>query len=140
MSIPESGIQIRVREEAGIARERWPLTRGVPLPVGAVEGVDGLRLVNGAGEEVVAQFRVLGKWPDGSAKWILVDFQGDVEAGGEAIYSLKAGAAKAAIECIEITDGETSPQSAIRQADLFAKAVEFVSVVSKELIFVTLSC
>ena len=106
MSIPECGIEIRVREEAGIGRERWPLTRGVPLPAGAVEGMDGLRLVNGAGAEVAAQFSVLGTWPDGSAKWILVDFQGDVEAGGEAVYSLQAGAAQAVEECVEIIDGE----------------------------------
>ena len=65
MSIPESGIEIREREEAGIGRERWPLTKGAPLPAGAVEGMDGLRLVNGAGAEVAAQFSVLGTWPDG---------------------------------------------------------------------------
>ena len=65
-----------------------------------------LRLVNGAGAEVAAQFSVLGTWPDGSAKWILVDFQGDVEAGGEAVYSLQAGAAQAVEECVEIIDGE----------------------------------
>ena len=106
MSIPESGIEIRVKEETGIGRECWPLTRGVPLPAGAVEGVEGLRLINGAGVEVAAQFRVLGEWPDGSTKWILVDFQGDIEAGEEAVYVLKAGAAKAVEECIEIIDGE----------------------------------
>ena len=44
MEIPKRGIEIRVREKEGIAREHWPLTRGVPLPQGRVKGVGGLWL------------------------------------------------------------------------------------------------
>ena len=96
MSLPKCGIEIRVKEGEGIARERWPLTRGVPLPEGAVKGVEGLWVEDGEGEVKAAQFRVLGRWPEGSVKWVLVDFQGDVEARGESVYLLKYGEEEAA--------------------------------------------
>ena len=96
MSLPKCGIEIRVKETEGIARKHWPLTRGVPLPEGLVKGVVGLWVEDREGEVKAAQFRVLGRWPQGSVKWVLVDFQGDVEARGESIYLLKYGEEEAA--------------------------------------------
>ena len=49
MKMPVEGIGIRVREGEGIARRNWPLTRGVPLAEGEVEGVGGLWLEDGEG-------------------------------------------------------------------------------------------
>ena len=64
----------------GINRKREPVTVGLPFPAGMV----GIR--NGSPQLAVDgsreyQFRTLKKWPDGSAKWVLVDFQADVKAG-----------------------------------------------------------
>ncbi|MCY4543638.1 MAG: hypothetical protein OXD39_00255, partial [Gemmatimonadetes bacterium] len=39
------------------------------------------------------QFRVLGRWPDGSVKWVLVDFQADADPSGRAVYTLTDEAA-----------------------------------------------
>ena len=89
MKIPEQGIQIKVQETEGITRERWPLSRGVPLPEGEVDGVEGLWVEDGSENVLPAQFRVLGRWPDGSVKWVLVDWQADLDGGGETVYWLK---------------------------------------------------
>ena len=89
MSIPEEGIALRVEETTGITRQNYPLTRGVPLPQGAVAGVENLSLQDAQGRDVPVQVRILGCWPDESAKWVLVDFQADVEAGQEAVYTLR---------------------------------------------------
>ena len=48
---------------------------------------------------IPVQVRVLGRWPDDSAKWVLVDFQADVEAGQEAVYTLRYTDQKAAARC-----------------------------------------
>ena len=98
MSIVEEGIEIRLKEEEGIGRVAWPLTRGVPLAQGAVMDISGLWLADGAEKVTAAQFKVLGRWPDGSVKWVLVDFQGDVEAGGEAVYRLRYDVGKESLE------------------------------------------
>ena len=88
MSIPSEGIALKVSETAGITRRKYPLTRGVPLPQGT--RLEALSLQDAQGREVPLQLRVLGRWPDDSAKWVLLDFQADVEAGQEAVYTLQS--------------------------------------------------
>jgi len=64
----------------GIARHQEPVTVGVPLPdAAAVKSISQLGL-SGA---PVGQFRVLGRWPSGNIKWVLVDTQADVHTGGQ---------------------------------------------------------
>lgn len=66
----------------------WPVTRGVPMPVGMLRETDGLAVVDPDGDRVPAQFRVLGRWADGSVKWVLVDFQAKAGSSGTAAYNL----------------------------------------------------
>ena len=110
MSIPSEGIALKVSETAGITRRKYPLTRGVPLPQGAVLQASHLSLQDAQGRDVPLQLRVLGRWPDGSAKWVLLDFQANVEAGKEAVYTLqytegqKAAASVCGVEIAERAD------------------------------------
>ncbi|MBT6146882.1 MAG: hypothetical protein HOH74_15705, partial [Gemmatimonadetes bacterium] len=67
-------IPLHVTGAAGV--DNWPLTRGVPLPEGALHNVDGLLLVDSDGGVVPHQVRILSRWPNGSLKWVLLDFQG----------------------------------------------------------------
>jgi len=73
--------------------ERWPVTRGVPIPQGTLLATDGLHVVSPGGSQVPAQFRLLGRWPDGSVKWVLVDFQADGVSSGRVVYTLTDEAA-----------------------------------------------
>ena len=66
----------------------WPVTRGVPMPSGVLHGTGALVVSDPAGVTVPAQFRVLSRWPDGSVKWVLVDFQADAASSGKAVYTL----------------------------------------------------
>src|SRR5579872_1789720 len=62
----------------GIARHQGPVTVGVPLPDSAgIKDISQLGLQGAA----AGQFRILGRWPSGNAKWVLVDTQADVAAG-----------------------------------------------------------
>ena len=82
------GVTLTVREPVGLARRAEPVTSGVPLPEGAVRGATRLRLANADGRSVPCQFTVQARWPDGSVKWVLLDFQTDVSARGTVRYTL----------------------------------------------------
>ena len=84
-------VLLKVTETLGLERTGWPVTRGVPLPKGALQDLENVGVEDAGGEVVPAQFRVLSRWTDGSLKWVLADFQADVPAGGEAAYRFVYG-------------------------------------------------
>ena len=61
-------------------RQNVPITQGVPLPKGALHDLDSVWVEGSDGQPVSAQFRALGRWTDGSLKWVLTDFSADVSA------------------------------------------------------------
>lgn len=64
----------------GIARTQDPVTVGIPLADAA--GVSSISQLSLEGASL-GQFRVLGRWPSGNIKWVLVDTQADLSAGGK---------------------------------------------------------
>jgi hypothetical protein len=50
------------------------VTAGLPLPRGLLAKVDDLVLTDTEGTELPVQALPLARWPDGSAKWLLLDF------------------------------------------------------------------
>ncbi len=52
-----------------------PVTAGVPFPGGRLASDAHLRLLDAHGAEAPLQSRTLARWPDGSVKWALLDFQ-----------------------------------------------------------------
>jgi hypothetical protein len=57
---------------SGVSRTDEPVTVGIPLPDSATTGVTGTSRLSITGA-TAGQFRVLGTWPSGRAKWVLVD-------------------------------------------------------------------
>jgi hypothetical protein len=85
-------VALTMEEPVGVARDAEPVTIGVPLPAGAVRDTGTLWIADGAGRRVPAQMRVLEQWPDGSARWVLLDFLAGVGARETVTYSLRQGA------------------------------------------------
>jgi len=82
-------VPLTVTERAGVERFDEPVTGGVPLPEGLLEDPAKLALVGPDGKPVPAQFTVANRWyPGKSIKWVLVDFQASLPAGGKAVYQL----------------------------------------------------
>ncbi|HJQ84436.1 MAG TPA: hypothetical protein VKA21_10195, partial [Candidatus Binatia bacterium] len=77
-------------EPAGVERRAWPATASVPLPRGRLSTPD-VWLEAPSGGATVAQSTVLERWPDGSVRWLLLDFLADVPRGGRATYTLHDG-------------------------------------------------
>lgn len=82
-----------VDESAALARKQWPVTIGVPLPNGWVNGGQSVRVVDAkTSKPIPTQSRVLADWPGGrGARWLLVDFQTDLASRGKIRMSLQAG-------------------------------------------------
>jgi len=73
-------IPIIIKETAGINRFNEPVTVGVPFPKGLLKEESSLRLHDSQYGNLPLQTEPLAVWPDGSAKWILLDFQVTVDA------------------------------------------------------------
>ncbi len=63
---------------------------GIPFAKGALKSAANARVLEG-GAEIPSQGRVLATWPDGSVKWLLLDFAADAKKA----YSLDFGPAVA---------------------------------------------
>jgi hypothetical protein len=64
----------------GVTRTADPVTVGIPLPDSATGGVTDVSTLTLTGANV-GQFRVLGRWPSGRIKWVLIDTQAAITAG-----------------------------------------------------------
>jgi len=89
-------IELAVDEPTDKVRTAWPVSSGVPLPLGTLVDAQNCRLLNSAGEEVPAQFAPLAWHADGvHVKWLLVDFAADTtgnsDGGKPTRYTLQCG-------------------------------------------------
>lgn len=94
----EHGVQLTVEEPAGVNRKAEPVTSGVPLPRGCAAEASALSLLDEKSQVIRCQFTPLCRWPDGSIKWVLLDFLADVDAGAQSKYTLKRGASDASLD------------------------------------------
>jgi hypothetical protein len=84
-------VALKVEEPSGISRTAWPVTSGVPIAQGALKDGDGVALFNAGGRQTPLQTDVLSRWPDGSARWLLLDFQIDLAARETKTLTLRYG-------------------------------------------------
>lgn len=84
-------VPLEVRDNSGVERINWPVTSGVPLPVGVVKDPTELRLTDADGNEIPAQFTVLSRYGgrDNSVRWVLLDFQITLAANGRSVVYLR---------------------------------------------------
>ena len=68
-------IRIDLRSQHPMKRVDEPITCGVPFPKGILRDGAALRMFDAAGQPIPLQTRVLDKWSDGSARWVLCDWR-----------------------------------------------------------------
>ncbi len=78
-------------ETGGVVRHAFPASGSVPFPRGRLIRPDALWLKAPDGRATGLQSRALERWPDGSIRWLLVDFLADVPSRGRATYTLLDG-------------------------------------------------
>lgn len=87
----ESSPRLIVSEETGLSRAGHPVTSGMPLPPGWLGPRESAHLGTSAGA-VPTQQRVLSSWPDGSVRWLLLDFQAALAPRQRLELTLRKGA------------------------------------------------
>jgi hypothetical protein len=114
-STPTSDLDVTltVVNSLSTARTDEPVTSGVPIPRSLnLTDLSALRLLDGSGQPVAAQFTPLARWggaPGDTGKpvrWLLLDFQADVPANASASYRLvDSGGATPTYPTLTVTDG-----------------------------------
>lgn len=84
-------VALTVGDPAAVHRAGWPVTSGVPLAEGALRDPQATALYSADGREIPLQTEALSRWPDGSVRWLLLDFQTDLEAGEKKRLTLRYG-------------------------------------------------
>ncbi len=84
---PVEGLDINVYDMTGLKSLR-PVTGGVPLSQGTAPEGSNFILYDKDNNPVPSQTSVLARWKDGSARWILLDFQASPPPGGAANFKL----------------------------------------------------
>ena len=84
-------IPIMVEEPSGVDRQGWPVTSGIPVIQGSLTSLDQVALVTAAGQELPLQTEALAHWPDGSVRWLLLDFQTDLKANQRRAFEIRFG-------------------------------------------------
>ena len=74
-----------------LQRSAEPIRCGLPLARGFAKRAEDLTLLAPDGRAVPVQVRTTGTYHDGTPRWVLLDFQATVPAGGKAVYRLARG-------------------------------------------------
>ncbi|MFH1919227.1 MAG: hypothetical protein ABIP48_04970, partial [Planctomycetota bacterium] len=93
-------VKISVEEPSGVGRIGWPVTSGIPFAEGALADHESSALFAPDGTEVPLQTEPLARWPDGSVRWLLLDFLVDLVADQKETLTLRfgPGVRRAAVE------------------------------------------
>ena len=84
-------VRLTVAEPSGVARFSWPVTSGIPLGRGALRDAGRVALFDGQGKPLPLQTEVLTRWPDGSIRWLLLDFPIALRANETSVLKLRYG-------------------------------------------------
>ena len=107
MTTGTTAVEIHVEAESPAERRREPVTCGLPWPRGAVPADARLAMTDGAGRPVPLQVRTLDRWPDGSVRWALLDWQATVQ--GRASFFVQVSSDDSAAETAGLTVTELNP-------------------------------
>jgi prenyltransferase beta subunit len=97
-----------VLDVTGTSGELVPLQAGVPFPEGMITRPQTLRLQDSLNRELPLQTRVLAYWPDGSARWLLLDTVLDLPNVGKARILLADGEAPRDDNPLVATEDDTT--------------------------------
>ena len=87
----ETKVTVSVSAPRFAGGTNWPVRCGLPLPEGDLASADQVAVLDAEGSRVQSQSRAMAAWPDGSIKWLQVDWQHDFSKSAEARYAVAYG-------------------------------------------------
>lgn len=112
-SVERRQVMLSVANYSDGARTREPVVSGVPIPKGELASPRNARLLDASGAEVICTITSTGVWPDGSVKWLLLDFQATAAPREIAHYTLEYGNAVVAADSTPEVNVERDGQRTI---------------------------
>ncbi|MCC7493802.1 MAG: hypothetical protein IT204_15710 [Fimbriimonadaceae bacterium] len=100
---PTAGVEVLVRDAAGVARPGAVVRGGVPFGRGELPAGTAVTVTAGNQARPTAS-RPLAKWYDGSVKWLLVDTLVDLPASGRVALRVVPGRADPPANAIEVSE------------------------------------
>jgi len=101
-------VQLVIDPTGPSERRLEPVTCGIPWPRGILVDAGRLHLADARGQAVPLQVRVLDRWPDGSARWTLLDWQANVNGPTSYVLRTCDSALEASLTgpCVQAVGGE----------------------------------
>ena len=84
-------VKVSLLEESGVPRSASAISFGFPCPEGGLYDLAEMRVLSAQGQEIPAQFTATAFWPDGSLKWVLLDFLTDLQPGEDRTCTVELG-------------------------------------------------
>ncbi len=84
-------VMLTAENTAPVPALNCPFTVGLPFPQGRLGDDERMRLLDRRGRDMALQREVTARWPDGSVKWVLLDFIMDVPAQSTVSCTLAYG-------------------------------------------------
>jgi len=91
-----NAIPITIENHSGAAADEC-VSAGVPFARGALRDAGVLALRDARGTPVALQTKILSTWPDGSARWVLLDFPARVAESAQATFALSTDGERPAV-------------------------------------------
>jgi len=82
---------ITVHNDLSLSRNAEPVTLGIPFARGVLADVSRLSVQDKEGHVLPSQARVQSKWGDGSVRWALLHFCGDLKPDGATKFNVSDG-------------------------------------------------
>ncbi|MCP4189071.1 MAG: hypothetical protein GY768_00430 [Planctomycetaceae bacterium] len=70
--------EVECQETVGLARQSEPINASCALPIGKLKSTSRIALFASKGQPIPVQSKILGRWPDGSIKWLGLHFLANV--------------------------------------------------------------
>ncbi|WP_428562474.1 MAG: hypothetical protein ACP59X_21480 [Solidesulfovibrio sp. DCME] len=96
-------VPLTITNPEAVAKTAEPITSGVPFAPGVLTDAADVGLLRD-GAEIPGQFQATARWPDGSVRWLLCDFQSDLPAGGSAVVTLRTGRRQSPVADITVSE------------------------------------
>ncbi len=80
-----------VTEHEGVNRQQAPVRGGLPFRRGELDDPTRIRLLDASGRERPVQSLVTSYWPEGTVRWLCLDFLTDMAAGQTRPFTLEYG-------------------------------------------------
>jgi len=131
--VAKAAVPFTVTEPSGVARTRCPVRGAIPIYRGELKDPKNIRLLDEAGREIPVQALATSVWPEGTVKFLCIDFLTDLKAGETREYTLHYGKdveeAKLAMFGKVTDDGKVTIDTGVINVT-FAPGEQFCSKVS----------